>query len=304
MSTCASSFLALLALVPCVQGQGPVLPATFPDLPMEIGGETVVFSPIFKRSIVAPARLMVVKRLTHERDGEQSPWKSEHTEHSVSWFLTASCARDGGDDLFLAGMKENGQCIVERWRFFTPHGRYRVRYTGTAPPIGTPAGPYTPEVTVAGGGPWTWTTKIKPPGGGPNPQREVLYEGSAGPFTAMAVDPEGRYLVAHDHEEHALLRLTLPGPSTWTTLYTSSAYPDLAQVSSIEVRDFHDAGARALLLRRMWGDDFPSHLERYGVIADSNNDGVFSNPTFYSSDAFLASPYGVWADWRLFYSVE
>jgi hypothetical protein len=134
-----------------------------------------------------------------------------------------------------------------------------------------------------------------------------MWESPSGPITAMAADPEGRFLVIWNYATQTLLRMSLvedpaATPVTMTTLYSAASSPLLDKVGDIEIRDFPGEG-RKILIRRDTTQTWAKSTERFSVIADNNNDGVFESINFFSSTEMDASPYGVWETWTLFWKV-
>jgi hypothetical protein len=231
-------------------------------------------------------------------------WTTHKQTLSVSFVITAFAWRNGGDEIFLAGLKRDGSTIIERWRFEVPDGAREVRYPGAPPAIGTPQPAYVPALGMHGNTtsliPTNWRQPI-------TPTRVVLWESSAGPITAMAADPEGRYLLIWNHSAKLLQRLPLvedpvANPISATTLYSATSHPLLDKVGDIEVRDFGTEG-RKFLLRRNTSQVGTITTERYTVIADTNNDGNFESISFFTPQEMDASPYGTWESWKLFWMI-
>ena len=220
---------------------------------------------------------------------------------TTSYLVLDVAQRNGGDELFVAGVKANGESIIEKWVFGRINGEYVVDYPAPTA-LGSPAGPFVPALHIKGGGAYKLP---KGPGGlilEPVAQRSILYEGGLGPFLAIEADPEGRFLLMWSYSDHSVrqLLLTAPGASP-ASIYNASAVPALAQIYGIEAREFGPPGTRRYLLRSAFpGDQF----ETYTVLSDDENDGVFESADSYDSSAWEVSPLGNWGQWTLFYKVS
>ncbi len=266
--------------------------------------------PVYKQRYSLAVAGQVVQRTRVERASTSADWRSEEGEFSVSYFFTCWTGREGGDVIYLCGMKATGESIIERWTFPVPNGRWVVRYPGATPAIGTPAMAYSPVVAVKGGGVWRWSngnfqqgslTPPIPPQPSASPQISILYEGSDGPFSSMAVDPEGRQLLLYDFQEKAIQRLRLaPLGTSLETLYGAQAHPVLDQVGSLDVRDFAAEG-RKLLIRRQYAQTFVGSAEVFTIASDPDNDGNFDGLVSYDRTAFEGSPYRNWPQWKEFW---
>lgn len=294
--------LACVLVGPPVRSQEDERPSTFPEDAIDLHGghHTTLQSGTLLQYCFAFVGSRSIRCERAERADRTAPWEHrEESEYSLPYYLTGFASREGGDELFLCGMTPDGSTIIERWRFPVPDGRWVVRYPGPAPPIGTPAGAFVPTVVVEGGGAWEWGSD-DPVGELRPPTRTVVYEGSAGPFTAIAVDPEGRFLVMSNHSRHSLDRIVLgASPIEVETLFEEKDYPALGKIASIEVLDFGTEGRKILLRGNGYGANRLDQV--WGIIGDPENDGILDSLEFLSSRAFAASPYSVWEDWRLFW---
>jgi hypothetical protein len=259
-----------------------------------------VQSDVLKQTYLFATGSGSISVLRHERPDAQSDWVIHKDEFTVSYHVTAICCREGGDDLFVAGMQDDGTSVIERWSFLLPPGRQSLRFAGSPPPIGNPLPIYSASIVISGGGSYV------PPGTYsryPDPRRRLLFSGTTGPFTAMEVDPEGRFLLTYNLQEAAIQVMALDAsPLALTTAYASGTHPQLDQIASIEAREF-DGEGRKYLLRRKYGHSFPRSQEVYGIISDPENDGLLNSLQFFDAASFSASPYGQWSDWRLLWIV-
>jgi len=271
----------------------------------EIGfGELLIDTPQFVQFSGVPGSIQKIYRRRKERSNSTATWFMEEREYSVPYWITAFCARNGGDDIFIAGVKANGDSILEHWRFNQPAYRYTVDYQGTASPIGIPLGVYAPVVRTVGGGQWKWTKKAFNIGGrssgspGMNPTKTTLFEGPLGPITAIAADPEGRFLLLFDYGTSTINQFVL-GQSTPTfpVLYDLSSDSKFVRIDHIEPLDFKTPGERTYQLAGKYLDASGNEVYGSGTLKDQNNDGVFEAFNFTVHSAFLGTPYAVWSDW-------
>lgn len=230
--------------------------------------------------------------LRRERMSSNDAWQEYTGTYSTSYAIAGFASRQGGDEVFLSGVEFDGTAKIERWRLVLPDGHQAVRYPLPTPAIGVPQPAYAPVVAPLGG------TYI-PTGGLPQPRRRTLHSSSTHVYTALAADPEGRFLLAYDYTDEALVRFPLASiPSAPEVLFEVATHPQLDQVSSIEIRDFATEGRKALL-RRNYGHEPPSS-EVFGVMHDEDNDGEWESLEFFSTTKFAASAYGNWSSWKLF----
>src|SRR5690606_21185872 len=114
--------------------------------------------------------------------------------------ISAVAARQGGDTVYVAGLTDDGQDVIEEWTFDPPDGQWILRApTSPPPPLGVAMGPFVPTLTVQGGGsyaPPPDSTYVTPT------IRAVIRRGHPeepgsplGHVRSMDADPEGRFLV-------------------------------------------------------------------------------------------------------------
>lgn len=303
----ASTVLATLLAVSSVSAtplpQG--LPLAFPEEIAEQGTvRTTVKSPLFMQTYWVDAGTSSLLRVRSERVAATDRWTTRRQELSVSFAITAFAWRNGGDEIFLAGLRRDGTTTVERWRFDEREGAREVRYQSAPPPVGVPQAAYTPAVSIRG----NVEFRSDQPNSVPvDPTRLVLWDSTVGPITAMAADPEGRYLVIWNYSTQTLQRALLvedptATPISFTAIYSAATSPLLDKVGSIEIRDFGTEG-RKLLLRRHTKQTWKAATERFHVIADANNDGVMDSIQSFSVSEIESSPYGTWETWKEFWKV-
>jgi len=254
-----------------------------------------------------------VLRTRAERGNTGMQFRTEEGEYPLAYFLTCWTGREGGDVIYLCGLKSTGESILQKWVFPVQNGRWVIRYPGPTPPIGTPSPAFVPTLAVKGGGPWRWSnglfqqgslTQPSAPQPSISPQIVPIYEGTEGPFTSMAVDPEGRQLFLYDFTQKSLRRLALTVTgATFETLYDDADYPLLSQIASLDVRDFGAEG-RKLLARRQYQQTFVGSAEVFTILSDADNDGNFETLVSYGRPTFDASPYSQWSAWKEFWRLE
>lgn len=282
-------------LAPIVQGQA------FPeDLPLHYIREytrIAVYSDLLRVSHSGVFGDRVFKRVRRERDTVADDWTVSTESHSVSYAITSLATREGGDVLFLAGMEDSGQTLVEQWTFADVPGRRGVRYTGSERVLGTPLPAYHPSVVIIG----------QPQGPPPihrGPEKRQVFDGGRDPIMAIGADPEGGFLLIYTSNPKRVLRLW-KGSSQADVLYSGPRLlPGIIDgVSSIQAAEFPGEG-RKFLFRQLISPA-PLSSDVLAILHDSNNDGVFEEPpTVLGYPAFVASQYGDWDDWDFFWSID
>lgn len=287
-------FLATLALL--ATPQGPSLPSGFLGLYIREFTLPGVHSDVLRQSFTGMIGGREITHIRHERETPSHDWEVKETPISVTYAITYVATREGGDELYIAGLKDNGDAILERWTFDREPGRYVVRFDAAPTPVGVPRGPYSPALSLFGQHPYVPPSRRVDP-----PNKTVLLEGSYGQFMCMEADPEGRFVLLYEGEDEKLYRLDA-GSSNLVLLHSSVTMPTLEQVSSMEARYFPGEG-RKYLLRKSLGS-VPKSFESFTLIHDSGNDGIFEGFDVYTYDAWKAEPYGQWGDWELFWMIE
>jgi hypothetical protein len=258
---------------------------------------TVVGHDLLYQSFLLTIGSTKMSVLRRERETSTNPWIVFTDECSVDYHVTGFAAREGGDEVFLAGVTHDGVMRIERWRYILPDGHQAMRYPLNQPPaIGTPQAEYNPVVAPLGGTFIAFTQL-------PQPRKRSVYSTDVIVYTALAADPEGRFLLAYDYTHKRIVRFPLASlPSSPEVLFSSTTHPELAQVSSISIRDFPGEGRKALTRRNFASE--PSSAEVYGVMHDANNDGNWESIQFFTDSQFASAPYGNWDAWKLFYDLE
>lgn len=154
--------------------------------------------------------------LRYERATLSGAWDFSSREFSTSYRITALTGALGGDVLFVAGVKPNGDDVIERWAFPYRAGRRQATFV--------PA--LLPPVSIGGASqscPVGLKDVIRGPAGQayegpdhrgdiPTPIRKILFDPGmdVGHFRNLLVDPEGRYLLLQSHAEDTVYRWSLP----------------------------------------------------------------------------------------------
>jgi hypothetical protein len=241
-----------------------------------------------------------VSRSKCERSDPSDPWTRLQASEGTSYFITGLSTREGGEQVFVAGLKDDATCVIERWTYSTRRQGWIASVP--VPPgvgLGDPLPPTAVSVSVFGGG--SWTSVPASMGPGQPASRSVIYTTSDGPLFGLSVDPEGRYLVTYDMGLKKLLQLDLTqDPVVAITLGQPSTQPSLDQVGVVDLMDFAGEG-RKCLVRREYSADFQSAREIYTLFSDTDNDGVFESWSSLTQIQWLASPYSDWSKWDQFW---
>ena len=222
-----------------------------------------------------------------EREDNTADLQRSYGNYGARYRITCVTSREGGRILYVSGIKDSGQSVIERWTFPDNVGRWRHTYTGTANPIGTPTLPYTGSTTINGlyrSLPADWFS--------PDID-EILETDTYGWIDALTVDPEGRYLLFSADPNREIYRLDLmaPGSPTVQSISGPSSIPDLSSVSALLILDHANLGRVCVV-------DYPENYDvRKGgtgtepvvYLIDSDNDGVFESSQTSDLDTHIAS---------------
>ena len=238
-------------------------------------------------------------RVRLERAHEGQRFERLENWESTHYLFTALASRLGGQVAYAAGIREDGSCVVERWITEPREAGWSVALTSPpAPSMGAPAGPAKLDYHIAHAEKWR-PLPLGHSGLGPV-LRSTVFTTPAGPITAMAVDPEGRFLLYYDLGLGTLFQRDLAAPNaTPITIAQSSTTPTLDQVGSLELLDFAGEG-RTCVVTRSYGHPDEAGKESYLVLHDAENDGLFESSTVLSRDEWQASPYADASKWRSF----
>ena len=240
-----------------------------------------------------------IRRTKQERADADDTWVFMEGTQDAGFIIPALAARNGGDEIYVAGLRQNGSAVIERWT----HGPRVHGWSVTFPlpsdvkALGQPAPPAVPVVNVAGGPPWAPVRdvdKVLSP-----PRRVEVYSSPDGPLHGMSADPQGRYLIFFDMGRGELIQLDLTQvPFQTNVLSTPASDPPLAAAGNIQVMDFEGEG-RHLLVRPVLSD-VQLEPETYHVFSDTENDGAFESVEVMDEAEWDSSIYSDWSKWNLF----
>lgn len=170
----------------------------------------------------------------------------------------------------MAGIKDDGTDIIEKWTFPTRTGGVFYRFAGAAAPIGTASGAFSGTLGIQGGG------SFDPLQSGavlPQPIRRLAVEGSLGHVRALLADPEGRYLLYIRHDTSQLVQVPLlPSAGAPEVLYSPAQISNLPNLWSLSA--YHNASNGGRYVRLV--DNRGGELKNpFVLLKDSNNDGDF-----------------------------
>ncbi|MBI1379952.1 MAG: hypothetical protein GC161_02545 [Planctomycetaceae bacterium] len=239
-------------------------------------------------------------RVRLERAHEGRPFERYENWESAHYLFTALASRLGGEVAYVAGIREDGSCVVERWVTEPREAGWSVALASPpAQPNGAPSGPAELVYEVAHADQWR-PRRVGQSGLGPVARSTVLTT-PAGPITAMAADPEGRFLLYYDLGLGTLFQRDLLAPDTLSTaIAPSSTAPALDQVGSLELFDVEGEG-RICLVSRSYGQPDGVGEESYLVLHDAENDGLFERSTALTREQWSLSPYADTSKRRVFW---
>src|SRR4249920_2010869 len=108
-----SALSLLLSLATAVHSTQDTPPASFPwdacdpDSTVLMGVHSAVFDQQYRLSFGG----QTISRTRAERADSTSTWNEDDEEYTVSFFITAWCGREGGDDIYVCGVKPSGQSV-------------------------------------------------------------------------------------------------------------------------------------------------------------------------------------------------
>ncbi len=228
-----------------------------------------------------------------ERADANATWERVSHVITVDYWITAVTSRNGGDDLFVAGMNTLGESIIERWTVPRRKNSHYSEYPSSPPPLGQSKPSYCPTISTEGGvfEPGLETSLVTAP------VQDLVSRSQGGPWTQLAVDPEGRFLLAYDWNGKEIVRFDLTAglPLPKTTIFSSSSTPSIAAVGHMDLREYD--GTRTLLIDSQLPGTYRS-LATWTVIQDNENDGTFDEVQVFSYEEYYASIYAQWEKWR------
>jgi len=256
-------------------------PASIRNLirPLEEPGQVVADYPGFKQRywFDAVGHSIVWTRWEREVSGVDPLYKLTG-DYSLNGFITALDARQGGDELYVAASSPNGSVRVDRWYFPPRMGGWHHLGPSNVPPLGTPAGPYVGVTSIVGGTFIAPSTQRHV-----TPVRTTVYtdESTNSGIRALAVDPEGRFLVLLDHATSDVRQIVLGSgpPYTQSTILTAAEVPELASMDRMYIAE-HTSFGRVLGLHERHAKIGDHSM--YALLFDVNNDGVFESHQTYT----------------------
>lgn len=278
--------------------QAPTLPPQFPTElrsydPQEL--HAFLFTDVYRHSAQQYGGRDWVRVIRHQMQTATSSPITVRKEVTIAGQITEITARDGGNEIYVAAMKANGEALVERWIFTPSNGAYVYGTGQPIPPVGVAQPPYhsAASVHVQGGGSFSATSAATIR----EPRRTTIYESSLnGLVEDLVVEPEGRFLLMMMHQTHKILRVDLTDPSFPTqTVFEPAQYPMLVPAEDLTLW-FHATEGRMYVLREV--SPFTSSPEIL-LIRDSNNDAILESPQALTHDQFIAAGYeepGLWKE--------
>jgi len=211
--------------------------------------------------------------------------------------MTAVTSRDGGHEVYVAGVKFDGDVVIEKWRYGKRSKGWILGAPSDPLPIGQPMPEFVP-VESPNGSSW-----VAPPSNTGRPAvKSIFWSSSSVPIlSALAVDPEGRYLLALSYPSGNVLQfdLTAASPQTPSTILTVAQEPYLDKVSMMVMWEHASEGRKCIITKRVdgWTID-----DSQVVLSDSNNDGIFEAFDFYDKAQWKANGYHVYGAFRRYWN--
>lgn len=219
-------------------------------------------------------------------DDSATGWHETSAKYSTRYKIVDATCRMGGDVMYIAGILSDGRSVVEKWSFQQRQGRWSHFVTGSAPAIGTSAGPYIGQTAVVGG------TYSAPPTPWYAPSITVLFETSAyGLIRSVSVDPEGRYLLFSTFPTGTIYQLDLQtSGATPTAILTTAEIPALASNDNIEVAQHATHGRVFIVVPSNWAAAYSTAPQPPVVLLlDANNDGLYESHTSMTLSSYISS---------------
>lgn len=281
--------------------QNPPPPFVFPQ-------DLVEFNPFNFRSAALSANLRqsfsydsggeaVVVRWGELDPNNQTNWYVSEVTEAVSFQITSVTSSAGGHILYVAGIRDDGVDLIERWSYPARAGGFGIQVTSGAPQsIGTPMPPYTAQEFLNG-------SSFTPP----SPQhtsarRTSMYRGSAiGHIRSLAADPEGRFLLALSYPSGAVYQIDVIGSPQPIQVLAPALVPHLASAKTIEVQHNVAEGRKYILTERESCLVPPGH--KWTLINDPNNDGIFETSVTLTSAEWVAAGLDEDTAWHLYQNV-
>lgn len=276
----ATWFLALLASTSAGQGQSETVPV---PAPVPFPEHLKAFDQV--ESVLSADLIQVVEfdqggssftvnwRERPPGSSVFSNWRENSFEVSITFRITDVTVREGGNEIYVAGIWDDGRGVIKRFNFVPRAGGILVRgLPTTVEPRGTPMAKHSAEQILNDG---TWLEPTQASYGVPT-RAQVLGD-VVGVPRSIAVDPAGRYLIILTEASSELYLLDLmAAPMVLELLGNATTLPELAQVTNVYIRTL-ESGGHAVLLH----DIFVMIADRPNdpriALIDSDNNGVFES---------------------------
>ena len=234
-----------------------------------------------------------------ERSDSGDSWSQPMTSTEPAGFIiTSLCFADGGDTLFVAGIRNGGAAVIQRWAYSPRVDGWQVRYPLPAgiDQLGIPAPQAAPTISLFGAGPWAPVTSADetlPPA-----VRSTVYSKTGAVIYGLSADPQGRYLIAFDMNAQETLQIDLTqSPVVSTVIADITTQPQMDIAGYIKVADY--LGTRAFVFQKMMGQS--TYYDQVWTVAfDLDNDGLAESWSSFNEDEWRASPYSDWSLWDVF----
>ncbi len=239
-------------------------------------------------SYSAKTRVLFWHRRERASTNPTDPWKWSENAYSTRYSIVAVCSRLAGDEVYVAGILPDERSVIERWKFPKKKGRWVYSMTSPAPPIGTPAGPWSASLGLHGAA----ITMSTPPATWYAPEITVIMEtGQYGFIRAINVDPEGRFLLFSRYPEGDVYSIDLSqNPPLPTLAFSSTTHPELAALGSMTIKQ-HETLGRVCIVEP--ADESKATLLANPppamLLIDANNDAIFESTQVIPLQDFLDS---------------
>ena len=301
------TYVAVVALAVELTGASSIQPQRSPDGPNPLpepfptdllalgapfdtlGGR----SPNLLQTIGGEAGAYGLDMTWHERD-TMGNWHKHVLDVTASFRLIATAAREGGNEVYLAGMRDDGKAVIKRFRFASRQGGYHISTApGQISPVGSPMPVHNAVEGVFGNNGVFSTPSASSYA---QPTRDTILGNQAGLVQSLEVDPYGRFLMLLTYPDSNVFRVDLLAvPKTLELMFTAQDIPELADAKTIDAYRLV-GGGHIYVLTNMGGLRAGSLGGnggiRYVVLQDSNNDGGFESvEAFTGPGAFHAAGY-------------
>jgi hypothetical protein len=234
----------------------------------------------------------VVVRISERPTLDDTAWETSEIDEATSFYVTAAAWQEGLRRVYVAGIENDDQDVIERWAYAPRSGGYFVqRTTGPVQPIGTAMPEYAAQESLGGATYESLPTRLSPA------TRVRVYRGtSIGHIRSMVVEPEGRFLLVLTYPDRALYRIDLTQSGyPRTLLHSVGTLPHLQSATTLRVRE-HSTDGRAYSLFEIYGSFLPSGYS-VTLLFDPENDGILSAPVTLTAPEWIAAGYESDAAW-------